>query len=72
MNGRQYSAPDPELEITGVGGGGEGGGLQKKKIFGPGTRFSSFAASMIKLSVNETKWRSLLARTRALLLYISI
>ena len=26
---------------------------------------------MIKLSVNETKWRSLLARTRALSLYIS-
>ena len=26
---------------------------------------------MIKLSVNETKWRSLLARTRALILYIS-
>ena len=27
---------------------------------------------MIKLSVNETKWSSLLARTRALILYISI
>ena len=26
---------------------------------------------MIKLSVNETKWRSLLARTHALILYIS-
>ena len=27
---------------------------------------------MIKLSVNEKKWSSLLARTRALILYISI
>ena len=27
---------------------------------------------MIKLSVNETKWSSFLARTRALILYISI
>ena len=27
---------------------------------------------MIKLSVNETKWSSLLARTRALILYNSI
>ena len=27
---------------------------------------------MIKLSVNETKWSSLLARTRALVFYISI
>ena len=27
---------------------------------------------MIKLSVNETKWSSLLARTRALILNISI
>ena len=27
---------------------------------------------MMKLSVNETKWSSLLARTRALILYISI
>ena len=27
---------------------------------------------MIKLSVNETKWNSLLARTRSLILYISI
>ena len=62
--------PDPELEIR--GGGGGGGAVFKKKIFGPGTRFNSFAASMIKLSVNETKWSSLLARTRALLLYISI
>ena len=34
--------------------------------------FSSFASNMIKLSVNETKWSSLLARTRALILYISI
>ena len=34
--------------------------------------FNSFASNMIKLSVNETKWSSLLARTRALILYISI
>ena len=32
----------------------------------------SFASNMIKLSVNETKWSSLLARARALILYISI
>ena len=34
--------------------------------------FNSFASNMIKLSVNETKWSSLLARTRTLILYISI
>ena len=34
--------------------------------------FNSFASNTIKLSVNETKWSSLLARTRALILYISI
>ena len=33
---------------------------------------NSFASNMIKLSVNETEWSSLLARTRALILYISI
>ena len=33
--------------------------------------FNSFTSNMIKLSVNETKWSSLLARTRALF-YISI
>ena len=38
MNGRQYSAPDPELEIR--GGGVGGGAVFKKKNFGPGTRFS--------------------------------
>ena len=37
-----------------------------------GRGFSSFASNMIKLSVNETEWSSLLARTRALILYISI
>ena len=37
-----------------------------------GRGFNSFASNMIKLSVNETKWSSLLARTRALILYISI
>ena len=35
MNGRQYSVPDPDLEIR--GGGGRGGGLQKK-FFGPGLK----------------------------------
>ena len=34
--------------------------------------FSSFASNMMKLSVNETKWSSLLARNRVLILYISI
>ena len=34
--------------------------------------FNSFASNMIKLSVNETKWSSLLAWTRGLILYISI
>ena len=34
--------------------------------------FNSFASNMIKLSVNETTWNCLLARTRALILYISI
>ena len=34
--------------------------------------FNSFASNMIKLSVNETKWSSLLARTGALILYILI
>ena len=34
--------------------------------------FTSFASKMIKPSVNETKLSSLLARTRVLILYISI
>ena len=34
--------------------------------------FNSFVSNVIKLSVNETKWSSLLAGTRALILYISI
>ena len=34
--------------------------------------FHSFASNMIKLSVNEKKWSNFLARTRALILYISI
>ena len=33
---------------------------------------NSFASNMIKLSVNEIKWSSLLARTHALILFISI
>ena len=35
-----------------------------------GRGFNSFASNRIKLSVNETEWSSLLARTRALILYI--
>ena len=34
--------------------------------------FNSFASNMIKLSVNETKWSSFLARTRTLIIFISI
>ena len=34
--------------------------------------FNSFASNMTKLSVIEAKWSILLARTRALILYISI
>ena len=34
--------------------------------------FNSFATNMIKLSVSETKWSSLLARTGAFILYILI
>ena len=34
--------------------------------------FNSFASKKIKLAVNETKLSTLLARTRALVLYISI
>ena len=37
-----------------------------------GRSFSRVASNMIKLSVNETERSSLLARTRALILYISI
>ena len=41
-------------------------------VFMQDSGFNSFASNMIKLSVNETKWSSLLATTRALILYISI
>ena len=34
--------------------------------------FNSVASNLIKPSVNETKWSILLARTRALILFISI
>ena len=34
--------------------------------------FNSFASNMIKLLVNETKWSSLLARTRTPFLHILI
>ena len=33
---------------------------------------NGFASNMIKLSVSETKWSSLVARTGAFILYISI
>ena len=36
-----------------------------------GRGFNSFASNVIKLAVNETEWSSLLATTRALILYIS-
>ena len=38
----------------------------------PDRGFNSFASNMIKLSVNETKWISFLARNLALILFISI
>ena len=44
--------------------------IQQKKATMP-INFK-FASYMIKLSVKETKWSSLLARTGALILYISI
>ena len=34
--------------------------------------FNSFASNMMKLSINETKWSSLLARTHTLTLYMLI
>ena len=34
--------------------------------------FNSFASNVIELSVNETKWSSSVARTRALILYSSL
>ena len=41
-------------------------------VYMQGRSFNSFASNMIKLSVNETKWSSLLARAHALIPYISI
>ena len=41
-------------------------------VYMQGRGFNSFASNMTKLSVNETEWSSLLARTRALILYILI
>ena len=64
-----------------TGPAGPGGRFSKVPIInGPG-KLSLFTLkievsivlhNMIKLSVNETKWSSLLARTLALILYISI
>ena len=47
-------------------------GPVKVLLFSYKMAVSIFASNMIKLSVNETKWSSLLAKTRALILYISI
>ena len=41
-------------------------------VYMQGRSFNSFASNMIKLSVNETKRSSLLARAHALIPYISI
>ena len=41
-------------------------------VYMQGRGFNSFASNVIKLSANETTWSSLLARTRALILYFSI
>ena len=41
-------------------------------VYMQGRSFNSFASHMTKLSVNETKWSILLARTRALILFIAI
>ena len=52
--------------------------LPRFPLMGPVSRkardqfLESVASNMIQLSVSETKWSSLLARTRALILYISI
>ena len=47
-------------------------GSVKLLLFKFNIEFNSFASNMIKLSVSETKWSSLLARTHALIPYISI
>ena len=47
-------------------------GFDRSKHIFERTFFNRFASSMIKLLVSETKWSSLLARTCALILYISI
>ena len=47
-------------------------GSVKLLLFTFKIEFNSFASNMIKLSVSETKWSSLLASTRALIPYISI
>ena len=47
-------------------------GSLKLLLFTFKIEFNSFASNMIKLSVRETKWSSLLARTHALIPYISI
>ena len=53
--------------------GGPGARFSKVLIInGPGKLLPFTLKVMTKLSVSETKWSSLLARTRALILYISI
>ena len=49
-----------------------GGGTFVVVVYMQGRGFNSFASNKIKLAVNGAKWSTLLARTRALVLYISI
>ena len=46
--------------------------LQAVPVYIKDPGLDSSASNMIKLSVNEAKWSSLLTRTRSLILYISI
>ena len=59
--------PSLLLVLTGVNGP-----IKVILVYMQGRGFNSFASNMIKLSVNEKKWSSFLARSRALILYISI
>ena len=47
-------------------------GLAKLLLITCKVEFSSWPSNLLKLSVNETKWSSLLARTHDFILYISI
>ena len=48
------------------------GPLKAVVVYMQDRSFNSFASNLMKPSVNETKWSILLARTRALILFISI